>query len=207
MAFDHGYSGDDMTEPLVPQTHPVTLVVTDDLKRNRLTVFFRILLVIPHLIWLWLWGIAAEVVLLVAWVAALIIGRVPHRMHNFLARFLRYSTRINAYILLLANPYPPFSTGKPYAVDARIGEAVPQGRLGIFFRIILAIPAFMITYVFRITNNVIALLGWFYALWFGRMHEGMRNTSAWLFRYEVQTTAYLLLLTSRYPSLAGAPTV
>lgn len=32
--------------------HAVTLVVTDDLRRSRLTVFFRLLLGIPHFIWL-----------------------------------------------------------------------------------------------------------------------------------------------------------
>jgi hypothetical protein len=34
-----------------PPAHPIGLIVTDDLKRSRLTVFFRLLLVIPHLIW------------------------------------------------------------------------------------------------------------------------------------------------------------
>ena len=38
--------------------HPVRLVVEDDLERNRLTVFFRLLLAIPHLIWFFLWTIA-----------------------------------------------------------------------------------------------------------------------------------------------------
>ncbi len=38
--------------------HPVTLHVMDDLRRSRLTVFFRYLLYIPHGIWLELWGIA-----------------------------------------------------------------------------------------------------------------------------------------------------
>ena len=37
------------------------------------------------------------------------------------------------------------------------------------------------------------------------MNEGMRNTSAWLFKYELQTYAYIYLLTERYPTLAGAP--
>ena len=77
----------------------------------------------------------------------------------------------------------------------------------VFFRIFVAIPALVLTYVFRTVNGVIAFLAWFYCLATGRMHEGMRNTSAWLLRYEVQTYAYLLLLTGRYPSLAGAPTV
>ena len=41
--------------------HPIQVVVTDDLRRSRLTVFFRGLLVIPHLIVLILWSIAAEI--------------------------------------------------------------------------------------------------------------------------------------------------
>ena len=35
-----------------PAPHPIHLVVTDDLQRSRLTVFFRLLLVIPHFVWL-----------------------------------------------------------------------------------------------------------------------------------------------------------
>ena len=33
------------------QPHAVRLVVDDDLKRSRLTVFFRPILAIPHLLW------------------------------------------------------------------------------------------------------------------------------------------------------------
>ena len=32
--------------------HPIRLVVTDDLQRNRLTSFFRLIVAIPHLVWL-----------------------------------------------------------------------------------------------------------------------------------------------------------
>src|SRR5918911_1631194 len=45
-------------DPFVPPTpreapaHPVRLHADDNLERSRLTVFFRILLAIPHLIWL-----------------------------------------------------------------------------------------------------------------------------------------------------------
>ena len=35
---------------------------------------------------------------------------------------------------------------------------------------------------------------------------GMRDISAWMLRYELQTYGYLFLLTGRYPSLSGAPT-
>ena len=109
-------------------------------------------------------------------------------------------------MLLLANPWPPFLGNVDYPIDLRIAPAEPQSRLTIFFRLLLVIPAGILSYVFRIVNNFIAFLAWFYCLFTGRMHEGMRNLSAWLLRYELQTYAYAMLLTDRYPSLAGAPT-
>jgi Domain of unknown function (DUF4389) len=75
----------------VAAAHPVGLVVTDDLKRSRLTVFFRLLLAVPHLVWFELWGIVACLVVLVAWFAALFTGRVPDGLHAFIARYLRYT--------------------------------------------------------------------------------------------------------------------
>ena len=185
--------------------HPIGLIVTDDLKRSRLTVFFRILLVIPHLVWLYIWGIAVAVVVFISWWAALFTGRVPEGLHSFDAGYLRYSTRVSGYLLLLANPFPPFSSAQPYPFDARVDGPVAQSRVTVFFRIPLAIPALILVYVFRSVNSVVAVLGWFYALATGRMNEGMRNLSSWLLRYEIQTYGYLLLLTGRYPSLEGTP--
>ena len=46
--------------------HPVGLVVTDDLRRSRLTVFFRLILAIPHFIWFVLWSMLTVVVAVVA---------------------------------------------------------------------------------------------------------------------------------------------
>lgn len=186
--------------------HPIGLIVTDDLKRSRLTTFFRLILAIPHFIVLYLWSILAAVVVVIAWFAALFTGSVPAGLHNFLATFLRYSTRVTAYTLLLSNPFPPFSGSGVYPVDVRVDSPVPQSRLTVFFRLLLAIPALILVYVFRLVNNIVAFLSWFYILFTGRMNEGMRNLSAWLLRYEVQTYGYISLLTGRYPSLAGAPT-
>jgi hypothetical protein len=191
--------------PPAPAHHPIGLIVTDDLKRSRLTVFFRIFLVIPHLIWLGIWGIAAVVVVILSWFAALFTGRVPEGLHSFNASYLRYMTRITGYWYLLANPFPPFSTSQPYPFDARIDGPEKQSRVTVFFRIVLAIPALILVYVFRIVNSVIAILGWFYALATGQMNEGMRNISSWLVRYETQTYGYCMLLTGRYPSLEGTP--
>ena len=43
----------------VYRADPIRLPVSDDLQRSRLTTFFRLLLGIPHLVWLLLWGIVA----------------------------------------------------------------------------------------------------------------------------------------------------
>jgi hypothetical protein len=189
-----------------PERHPIGLIVTDDLRRSRLTVFFRLLLVIPHVIWLYLWSIPVVFTVLFSWFAALFTGRVPAGLHDFNAGFLRYSTRVTGYLFLLADPWPPFSSSEPYPIDVRVDPAAEQSRLTVLFRILLAIPALILVYVFRAVNQIVAFLAWFYCLALGQMNEGMRNISAWLLRYEVQTYAYVMLLTGRYPSLSGGPT-
>jgi Domain of unknown function (DUF4389) len=188
--------------------HPIGLIVDDDLSRNRLTVFFRLLLAIPQAVWLALWSVVATLALVVAWLAALATGSVPESLHAFLARFLRASTHFYAYVLLLADPWPPFGgTPGTYPVDLRVDPPEVQSRLTVLFRVVLAIPALLLAYVFRVVNELVAFLAWFYCLAFGRMHEGMRDLSAWMMRYELQTYAYVFLLTARYPSLAGGPAV
>jgi hypothetical protein len=77
--------------------------------RNRLTVFFRYFMLIPHLIVLMFLGIAAAVALFVAWIVALITGSVPEGLHNFLAGVLRWGTRVADYAYLFTDEYPPFS--------------------------------------------------------------------------------------------------
>jgi len=77
--------------------------------RNRLTVAFRIILVIPHVIVLVLLAIAALVVVIIGLFAVLFTGRWPAGLRDFVVGALRWSTRVNAYFLLLTDEYPPFS--------------------------------------------------------------------------------------------------
>lgn len=91
-------------------SYPVRALVTPQVEnRNRLTVLIRILMVIPHVIVLYILGIVASVLLLVAWVVGVFTGSVPAGIHTFLAGTLRWATRVMAYLLLLTDEYPPFS--------------------------------------------------------------------------------------------------
>jgi Domain of unknown function (DUF4389) len=181
--------------------HPVRLSVSDDLRRNRLTVFFRYLLVIPHGIWLAVWGIAAYVAAILNWFATLFTGRSPQGLHDFLAAYLRYMTHVNAYMHLLADPYPGFTGAPGYPVDLEIAPPEPQSRLVTLFRLILAIPAFIVAYVLGLAMFLVGFFGWFVCLALGRMPEGMRNLGSYCLRYTQQTAAYAYFtLTDRYPS-------
>jgi uncharacterized protein DUF4389 len=183
------------------QPHPIRLVVNDDLQRTRLTVFFRLILAIPLLLWALLWGAITLLAAIVNWFATLFTGRSPDGLHNFLATYLRYSTHVRAYVLLIANPYPGF-TGKlgTYPIDLEVDPPAPQSRLTVFFRIILAIPALFVTNIMSNLSQLLAVFSWFIALVTGRVPEGIRNFAALALRIETQTYGYLMLVTGKYPS-------
>ena len=189
-------------EPDLPAPHPIHLVVTDDLQRNRLTVFFRILLVIPHLIWLTLWGIVVSFAIFFAWLVGIFAGRIPDGLHGFIASYLRYQTHVRAYWFLAADPFPAFSGAAGYPVDVAIAPPEKQSRLTIFFRLLLAIPALIVVTLLVYVAEIVAFLAWFYALILGNLHSGLRDVLVYWLRYDVQAFGYLALLTQRYPTFS-----
>ena len=125
--------------------HPITLELDDDLRRSRLTVFFRILLAIPLIIWLILWSIGVAIAAIAGWLAALVTGRLPGSLHRFFAAYVRFATHVGAYLGLAANPYPGFTGDPGYPVDVEIpAEPQPQPRWKIALRLFLAIPALLL---------------------------------------------------------------
>ena len=77
--------------------------------RDRLTVAFRPILALPHLLVVWLLGIAWGFISIVAWFAILFTGRYPASLYQFAVGVLRWTTRVEAYLLLLTDDYPPFT--------------------------------------------------------------------------------------------------
>ncbi len=77
--------------------------------RNRLTVAFRIILVIPHLIVISVLGLVALVAGVIAFFAVLFTGQWPEGLRTFVVGVIRWNTRVSAYFVLLTDEYPPFS--------------------------------------------------------------------------------------------------
>ena len=188
------------TAASTPVQHPIRLVVTDDLQRTRLTVFFRLILAIPCLLWLALWSVIAWLAWIVNWFATLFTAQSPDGLHNFLASYMRFATHLRAYALLIADPWPGFTGSSGYPIDLEIDPPQRQNRWTVFFRGILAIPALFLVNILNSLSNLLAVFSWFIALFTGRVPEGLRNFAALALRIEMQTYGYVLLLTGRYPS-------
>jgi len=188
------------TGPLPTRADTVQLEARDDLRRSRLTVFFRLLLALPHLTWLSLWGLAALLAAIVNWLATLVAGVSPQFLHRFLAAYVRYQLHVAAYVYLIGNPFPGFSGAEgSYPIELRVAERARQNRWSVLFRSVLALPALLIASVYGSLAFTVAFLGWFAALVTGRMPLGLRNAGTLALRYMAQTYGYLFLVTGAYP--------
>jgi len=171
-------------------------------RRNRLTTFFRLLLVIPVGIVLYVFGIVASIAIVIAWFAIVITGRYPQGLYDFVADFNRFLARVTAYAVLLSDPYPPFSGASDPAYPVRMhfsGPLEQYSRLKTFFRIILAIPIMVLRYVLNLLLEVGAFAAWFVILFTGKMPRGLFDLMVLANSYTARSDAYVFLLTETYP--------
>jgi len=77
--------------------------------RNLWSVGLRIIYAIPHLIVLFFLGIAWVVTAVIAWFAILFTGAYPEGLYRFAVGYLRWSVRVETYLYLMRDEYPPFS--------------------------------------------------------------------------------------------------
>jgi hypothetical protein len=184
--------------------HAIGLDVDDDGKRSRLTVLFRLLLALPHFVWLTLWTVAVLVAALLNWIHALVRGRSATPLHRFLAAFVRYSAHVTAFVTLVGNRFPGF-TGEPgYAVDVTIGAVERQSRWATLFRGVLVLPALFVAGGLAGALAVLGFLGWFAALATGRMPRGLHKLGVIAVRYLAQTSTYWFVVTDDYPYASPA---
>jgi hypothetical protein len=173
----------------------------EPLLRRRLVVLLRAFLFVPHVIVIAIWTLLAAPAVVVAWFALLIEGRLPTWLHRFLAAYVRYLGQTNAWLYLLSGRYPrPLHTREhPFAIA--IPERPRQRRLITLFRLPLALPALVLASVFRVVLSLLAIAGWFTALALGRTTAGLQELGTFCLRYELETSAYLLLIVPRYPRI------
>jgi len=100
---------EDSYPPFGDAPYPSSIAIVDPTSRDRLTVGLRLLLAIPHFIVLVFLVLAWWITSFVAWLVILFTGQYPQGLYDFGVGVLRWLLRVEAYMLLLVDEYPPFS--------------------------------------------------------------------------------------------------
>jgi hypothetical protein len=207
----------------VPVPYPVSIAVEPKLAgRNRLTVAFRIILAIPHLIAVGgaglglavtsgahdrtslsgetgILGGVAWILAIVSWVTIVIAGEHINAIRRFSRFYLRWRVRALAYLMLLEDRYPPFGDG-PYPATITIADIEgPRHRLSVAFRVILAIPHFIVLVFLMFAWWVTAFVAWLVILIAADYPEGLYRFGVGAMQWLIRVEAYMLLLTDEYP--------
>jgi hypothetical protein len=118
--------------PFGEGAYPVTLTLPElPVSRDRAAILVRPLLALPHVVVLVVLLIAWAAAAFVSWLWLAITGRMPASLWQFGRDVMAYSLRVEAYVLLLCDEFPPFSLTDPSAQELAVSEAatgLPQPR-------------------------------------------------------------------------------
>ena len=203
--------------------YPVTVTVQPALKnRDRVTTLFRFLLAIPHLIlvggaalggsfvigqdrgWSFggeggLLGAVAYFLAIITWFLIVLTGTDVPGIRQFSTFFLRWRVRAIAYLMLLEDAYPPFGD-QPYPASVEVVDPVgPRDRVSVGFRLILAIPHFIVLAFVMLAWCVTTIVAWFLILFTGEYPAGLYEFGVGSLRWLIRLQAYILLLVDEYP--------
>jgi len=92
-----------------PGLYPVNVEFDYPEELSRWIIFVKWLLAIPHYLILILLGIGLYVVWFIAFFAILFTKKYPESLFRYSVGVLRWSLRVNAYVYLMRDEYPPFS--------------------------------------------------------------------------------------------------
>jgi hypothetical protein len=106
----------------------------DRLRRWKVLIW-KVITAIPHVIILLFLWIGVLLVTILAWFFILFAGRYPKGLFGYVAGVIRWSVRVNAYVLSLTDEYPPFNLsatagpagGDAYLVSSIIGFLLTGG--------------------------------------------------------------------------------
>lgn len=174
-------------------------------ERSRLTTFFRFITVIPHLIWLSIYGIAAFFAVVGAWFALVFTAKYPAGLYKFVADYHRYYTRVYAYNYLLTDGFPPFdgNANVPYAAHFLVGPPKETySRAKAFFRGLLIIPFAIAAYVYALGLGLFSIAAWFVIVFTGRQTDGLQGLLDACFGFMVRLGCYGQLLTEDWPKFS-----
>jgi hypothetical protein len=187
--------------------YPIRIEVDYQQEHSRLTTFFRYFMLIPQMIILYFVGIVASILMMVLWVVIVVTGKSHEDMFAFIAKFLRWQTRVNAYAMLLTDVHPPFSgeaDAASYPVRVEIDDSPEdRNRLTVLLRYFWMIPAVLVASLVGFAAGIVSMVMWFVIVITGKSPQGMHEFVARTLRWQTRVNAYSMLLTDEYPPFSG----
>ena len=197
--------------------YPVTLDIDYSDKSDRLTVFFRLILVIPILIILGLlldnnvgpecgeyvnertYGIG--LIFIPTLLMILFCQKYPKWWYNFNVELIKFGTRVGAYVFLLRDDYP--STDEEQSVHINIPYPDVKKDLVNWMPLVkwlLAIPHVIVLCFLWIGAIIAVIIAWFAILFTGTHPKGIHDYIVGVIRWSLRVEAYAILLTTdEYP--------
>ena len=178
--------------------YPVQLSVDyPDGGLNRLSTFFRFLMVIPIII-------VQAFLATLSFPASLMImfrRKYPRWWFDYSLELARFTTRISAYLYLLRDEYP--ATDEEQAIHVEIAYPDVERDLNRWLPLIkwlLAIPHYIVLWLLSTVQMVVVIIAWFGILFTGRYPRGMFDLVVGVMQWSLRVQAYAFLLTTdRYP--------
>jgi len=169
---------------------------------NRWLPLVKWLLAIPHLIVLIFVGLGAAFVYLFAFFAIIITGRYPRGAFDYLVGAYRWSTRVNPYLWLMVDPYPPFSLADDPSYPTRLELDYPEHveRWRPLVAWILIIPYVIVAYLITIVAAFAVLFAFFVILFTKRYPESLFEIVLVAARWNARAIAYAHAALTKYPA-------
>lgn len=165
--------------------------------RNRLTALVRLILAIPIII---ISIFVAWQVIVPTFFMILFRNKYPRWWFDWNLEVIRFTSRVNAYVLLLRDEYPSTDEEQAVHLDMAYPDEGDVNRFMPLVKWILAIPHYIALYVLSLIVLVISLIAWFAILIVGRYPRGMFEFTVGVMRWSNRVTAYAFVLTTdRYP--------
>ena len=183
-------------------------------ERNRLTAFFRIILVVPAFIFLASFsptssfsednlGIYAGLLALPAALAIVVRQIYPSYVLAFNEALLSLQTRVDAYLLLLTDEYPSIEENDVVSVTFPEVDAKQLNRWLPLIKWLLALPLYLVGIVYVIYAAMLTLIGWFSILFTGNYPEVCAEGVVGTIAYWNRVAGYaLLMVTDEYPTFS-----
>jgi hypothetical protein len=186
-------------------------------ERNRLTAFFRIILVAPVFLFVAsfaptsssdfssdnLGTYGAGLLILPAGLALVFRHVYPSYVLAFNEALLSLQTRLDSYILLLTDEYPSIEENDVVSVTFPEVDAKQLNRLLPLVKWFLALPLYVVGIVYAIYAAVLTVIGWFSILFTGNYPEFCAEGVVGTLAYWNRVAGYaLLLVTDEYPTFS-----